>query len=1138
MPPATQTAQDPSILTRLGYFYEDKEQGLKRSLQAYADYKAKRALAAEELQKQQLRVETQFSEGLRRELQKQLNDVTQVLSERAVRERSLHGTALTMSRQKTERITDEANALRTQLGLFDQERAKLGQLQQGYVQLGNEMKKAQAATGILRGGVGGGLGIERIVQGFTLGGLAQTFGVVAAAQNLPQLLKDIALGMGEAAVKTGEYAHNLDLISQKTGIAVPELQKLEFIGKTTGLSLDDVVIGARRLSAAIVGGEGGGEGLEEAGNRGAKVLKALHISTRDAATGGFRPMNEVVEDLAEVLAKAPDGMEKVRIVSELLGKTGLNWIPFLDQGKKGVSELSLIFEKFRPQVGGLTQDYRDYEFALAKSEAATKSAAATWTSSFLGMKSVWHDWMAEVKSAVPAVLPLLMPELFPRQREKGTAPKPQQAPPGFSQAAAIAAGLKDSNKAASEREAIERSRAKIVEARTVGERNLRIALLGTMMIEEEFLQLRIRENAQELQSLELQKESEERNQRQAILLTEQFDLNIRLDEALRKRAQTERELVDLQAPLQERMALGQRQLFNISGIPTFPPMPGGLPITGFQGRLEITEAQRAAGLISAERAIVELRSQQADVLSEIVLRQTALLAVTDTTSEGYKKQVKELNEMLELLGKITSEQKKASELTPLGNFLAGFKELTNIVGKFSAGLHRAFSEIAATIEASIAAFAQLRKLGGGEQAAPGAPVVGGSALGGLKKLFKDLFGGAGLSGMLAGIGALLGPIGAAIGGIVGLVSTVWDKIGFSWKGFLVGGPIGGLIWGSLNRKKVRAIAKEISNEIKKTIADVNSGAISIAQAIANLERQRQEVMTRLTGKKSGRERDALLAQIDQALTDLHAKARQILEQFSAKIGLLEVAEGARDAADAIRQMAETLKQAADAGASAEDQINFLNRSLDELRIKLGRELRDDEQETLDLLMQEIDLRKQRQDIIKQAADQELAVRQRLGLARQLTPAQTAAQEIRRIREQRDEQLASLDEQEEKLRAQLEGRAELFGFSLRELDAADARSRIIARQLEIERAITQEVIARITAIQAFYGDLLAGHIPALPPGILPPGFALPTGSTYNLPNATVNINIGNPGNLTPDEIADLVREGLAHLGNQAWHGIQP
>src|SRR6266404_8272523 len=108
-------------------------------------------------------------------------------------------------------------------------------------------------------GIGkGGNGISLAVT--ALGGLAAA-GIAAAA------------GLVELGKSGAELVEHLNIISQKTGISIRDLQVFEAAGKTVGVSLDDMVIGLRRFDQAITGF---GKGAAAQG-----ILRELGVTAKD-----------------------------------------------------------------------------------------------------------------------------------------------------------------------------------------------------------------------------------------------------------------------------------------------------------------------------------------------------------------------------------------------------------------------------------------------------------------------------------------------------------------------------------------------------------------------------------------------------------------------------------------------------------------------------------------------------------------------------------------------------------------------------------------------------------------------------------------------------------------------------------------
>ena len=74
------------------------------------------------------------------------------------------------------------------------------------------------------------------------------------------------------------------------------------------------------------------------GQEGSAALKALGVSATDAH-GQIRPTEAVLLDLAEKFADMPDGADKAALAVKLFGKEGLAIIPFLNQGREGITAL-------------------------------------------------------------------------------------------------------------------------------------------------------------------------------------------------------------------------------------------------------------------------------------------------------------------------------------------------------------------------------------------------------------------------------------------------------------------------------------------------------------------------------------------------------------------------------------------------------------------------------------------------------------------------------------------------------------------------------------------------------------------------------------------------------------------------------
>lgn len=584
--------------------------------------------------------------------------------------------------------------------------------------------------------------------------------------------------------------------------------------------------------------------------------------------------------------------------------------------------------------------------------------------------------------------------------------------------------------------------------------------------------------------------------------------------------------------------------------PKTPKAPiGAQDASFFQSQLTEISANRATNQTTPEQELAQLKDLASQLRVEAAIRESILGTLDKTTTE-YQKQREELQKVLDILGKVNQETQSASTQTGLGSLVESFKDFSNIIGQFSASFSKSFGQTFAGIKASFEAISDLGKLGIGTRDA-GGEIQNVNFLDAVKNLFtgtlRDATGSSkklsfdqriqgvldltkigasiigNVSNIISGQGGVRGSISGGLSGLAAgaEIGSIIPGLGTA-AGAIIGGiagAIGGVFGGQKKQQQAQDKANKILDEANKVVQNLNVGTVDLKTAITLLQGQLAQTNS-ISGKGTDSIKQNAQQNIQNEINQLQAQQKQILDTFQQQLGLLKVPDGARSAAQAIQQIAQALKQAADAGASATDQIDFFNASVAELSHQLGDTLTQDEQNILGMLRQDIDLRQQQQDIIQNAADQERQIRQSLGLQRTLTPAQQAAQQIAAIEKQKNTQLAALKEQQDSLEAQINGQAELFGYSVKDLANADAKQKIIAAQLDIEKKMTAEIVAQIKAQQDFYNSLLSGKIPSLPEGLLPPGFQGTGSTTYTFQPGAIVINTG-PGTSAADLAAQLM-----------------
>lgn len=134
-----------------------------------------------------------------------------------------------------------------------------------------------------------------------------------------------ATAMAALAKESIDTADELSKLSQSTGVSIETLSKMKFAAEQSGSS---IVVLAKGLQKLAIDAEAGGSKLARVG-----------VSATDSA-GKMRSTNDILLDVAERFKGMKDGAEKAAFAQELFGKSGVAMIPFLNQGKEGIKQLT------------------------------------------------------------------------------------------------------------------------------------------------------------------------------------------------------------------------------------------------------------------------------------------------------------------------------------------------------------------------------------------------------------------------------------------------------------------------------------------------------------------------------------------------------------------------------------------------------------------------------------------------------------------------------------------------------------------------------------------------------------------------------------------------------------------------------
>lgn len=198
-----------------------------------------------------------------------------------------------------------------------------------------------------------------------LGGLTDT------ARSVNGLLANLGVGVSlaaltalvKSAIDTGDA---LDEMSQRVGISVETLSVWKPAAEQSGVSGESFEKGLRKLSTTMLEAATGSEDA-------ARNFAAVGVAFKNQ-DGTLRGTDAVLLDLAERFKAMPDGAQKTALAVQLFGKAGAELIPFLNQGRDGIEELSAEMQALGVQMSGETAAQAgEFNDALDKLKLASTS---------------------------------------------------------------------------------------------------------------------------------------------------------------------------------------------------------------------------------------------------------------------------------------------------------------------------------------------------------------------------------------------------------------------------------------------------------------------------------------------------------------------------------------------------------------------------------------------------------------------------------------------------------------------------------------------------------------------------------------------------------------------------------------------
>lgn len=148
----------------------------------------------------------------------------------------------------------------------------------------------------------------------------------------------VAVAVGAAfsvfAKSTIDTFDRLAKLSVQAGVSVEALSALGYAAELSGVSTDQLAGNLGRLT----------KGMNDAAQGIGEAKKAFDVLGIDG--GSITTADEALVQIAEKFQAMPDGAKKTALAMQLFGRSGMQMIPFLNQGKDGLEEMRKEAELF------------------------------------------------------------------------------------------------------------------------------------------------------------------------------------------------------------------------------------------------------------------------------------------------------------------------------------------------------------------------------------------------------------------------------------------------------------------------------------------------------------------------------------------------------------------------------------------------------------------------------------------------------------------------------------------------------------------------------------------------------------------------------------------------------------------------
>jgi hypothetical protein len=170
-----------------------------------------------------------------------------------------------------------------------------------------------------------------------------------------------------------DSADKLDELSQRIGISVEDLTRLQWAAKMSGASNETLTASLQKLSLNMANSK-------DPANEAATAFKALGIDVLNT-DGTMRSQLEIMNEVADAFAGFKDGANKTAIAVQLFGRSGAELIPMLNGGSEAIKALALESDKLGNTLSTSTAkaaaEFNDHLDRMAARASSAAKAIAT-----------------------------------------------------------------------------------------------------------------------------------------------------------------------------------------------------------------------------------------------------------------------------------------------------------------------------------------------------------------------------------------------------------------------------------------------------------------------------------------------------------------------------------------------------------------------------------------------------------------------------------------------------------------------------------------------------------------------------------------------------------------------------------------